>query len=531
MQLRIRWLLWTLLLLTVLAYLPSLHVPFYLDDFESIVYNPVLNNPSWQNLHLYYPFRELGYWSFSWHQEVLGDSLPSYHTVNILLHIITSLGVYCLSGLIARQLGWHEKDIRIFQYSSLALFLLAPLNTQAVTYIVQRVAVMSAMFYVLGLCAYLLFRRSQMLLKWGFLVIVLLCFFAGMLTKQNMATFPLALLIVEVLLFKGIVRRFWAYWVVGGAVLLVSLTLVDSFAGFGWLERLSAFLQAGSSVTRWQYFSHQLVMLWIYAYKLLIPHPLLLEYGATLYTWSDMATWFSAAGHIAMLALAIYFWRAKPHFSLLIFLYYLLHSVESGFIPIYDLAFEHRAYLPNIALVMLVSYLVVELFKKDRQTGLVLMACVVMCFTILTFQRNKLWADPMQFYRHELTYTLDSSRAYGAMGVLFAEQGDYLKAEKWLKMAVQVGEETQKMEIPTIVTYMNVLFANGEDNRAKRMGALALKSAQRGVDKAQVLVSLANHFVKQNNCSFALGMLNRAKREDPNNKWVGELLAKCSTNG
>ncbi|WP_141096232.1 hypothetical protein [Lacimicrobium sp. SS2-24] len=508
------------------AYYPALSVPFYLDDFESIVNNPIINTLDWNLLHRYFPMRELGYFSFALNQAIWGESIIAFHAVNLVLHALVGVALGFLSRDLMLCAGKSRQDALRVGLIAAGIFLLLPLNTQAVTYVVQRLAVMAALFYLLGLWAYLRARQAstlQGIVGYGLLVIA--AFVAGMLTKQNIITLPAAVLLLEVALLNSRLKVVVKPLLVLALVTLIFLVIVPSE---GRLETLDSALRLDSELPRVDYFGHQLVVMWLYIYKFFVPHPLLLEYSVSPYSWGDYQVWLAALGHMSVLAIVWQMLNRAPLVACLILLYYLAHSVESMLVVLPDLAFEHRSYLPNAFLVTLLSVGLMKLFQLKARVAVILILLIFTSASYFTYARNVLWTKPVAFYRHELTYTADNSRTYGALGALYARRDNMAQAQKWLRIAIKVGADTGHLQAATIISYMNALYENGNAERAKHVGVMALKAVTRNKDKAAILANIARIYINDGRCDFAMGMLERAQRLDKTNALTISLKEGCS---
>src|SRR5213083_1897364 len=153
-----------LALAVALAYGHTLDVPFYLDDFSSILENSLVYH--WQGfaaLRAYAPMRVLTYASFALNHRWGGFDPVGYHLVNLAIHFLAGVAVYGFTRGVLRTPhveGSVSPSVRagVPLFVSL-VFLLHPLQTGAVTYIVQRLASMAALFCVAahsrvgGVCA------------------------------------------------------------------------------------------------------------------------------------------------------------------------------------------------------------------------------------------------------------------------------------------------------------------------------------------------------------------------------------------
>ncbi|RKZ86557.1 MAG: hypothetical protein DRR19_14760, partial [Candidatus Parabeggiatoa sp. nov. 1] len=233
-----------LAIVIALAYGYTLDVPFYLDDFSSIQENPIIYN--WQGtlaeLWQFAALRIVGYLSFALNYQVHQFQVAGYHIVNIIIHFLTGFAVLgLLRGLVrtpALNTVLSERTQRWLPLVVALIFVLHPLQIQSVTYIVQRLASLAALFYIAAMACFIQARLNPPFKKGGrrvggifwtlaCILFALLAFF----TKQNTVTLPIALLLLELLFFPSPKQRLRliltsAVAVVGLGSLWVILALV-----------------------------------------------------------------------------------------------------------------------------------------------------------------------------------------------------------------------------------------------------------------------------------------------------------------
>ena len=168
-----------LLIITIcsIAYSNTLESPFVFDDKLVIVENPIIRdlgymvNPSEAKVHKghfeYESFRQryIGYLTFALNYWIHKLDVTGYHLVNLAIHIVNGLIVYWLVILTFKtpflnSSVLRERSTEIALFASL-LFACHPLQTQAVTYIWQRVTSLSTTFYCLALVFYILWRLTS----------------------------------------------------------------------------------------------------------------------------------------------------------------------------------------------------------------------------------------------------------------------------------------------------------------------------------------------------------------------------------
>lgn len=419
-----------LLLLAVLAYSNTFNVPFYLDDYPSIRENLAIRDlGDWNAIFGFAPQRALGYVTFALNYAWHGYELAGYHIVNLMIHCASALVVYFLVRRILDTGVSGEEGrggVRIWlPLITALLFALHPLQTQAVTYTVQRLASMAALFYLLSLLSYLGGRLSSD--KTSRLTLFALTFvfaIAAIATKQNAVTLPAAILLFEILLFglwgMRLVR------VIAAIVVPSLLVLVYLYfsSGSEFFASLSAATQETQLVTRAQYLAIQMGVIWIYIGKFLFPYPLHLEYDIQPASFAAAEVWVLAVGHVLLIGLAIWQRRKYPLLALGILFYYLTLSVESSIIPIRDFAFEHRTYLPNFGLCLIVATLMLRFLPRllTSRQAVTVVAVLLMTLLLTTWMRNNVWRDPEAFARHEIAVSPGVLRPWALLGETLLRQ-------------------------------------------------------------------------------------------------------------
>lgn len=476
------WLLHLILIALAVAatYAHTLDVPFYLDDESSIRENAVVTQ--WQDfgtLRDYAPMRWVTYGTFALNYRFGHFDPAGYHVVNILIHLLAGFAVYGL----ARGL-WCTRRVRdhlspgagaALPLVTALLFVVHPLQTQAVTYIVQRLASLVALFYIASLAAYVqarlasnrLARRAWMAACVSFAVLALF-------TKENAATLPVAIALTELIFFarswKNVAQVMMGLMVAGVALWLVSALAFgsDPFS----LQSMGGMASHTRSIGRDRYLATQIPTLWTYVRLFLWPAGLHLDYADDmLHRLRDPGVLVAMAGHLVVVALAIVWWRNKPVVAFGLLFMYIAHAVESGIIPIPELAFEHRTYLPNLGLCLVAAWvLAVEAPRLLRgpRLAFVLVALVIIGLGWATWRRNEQWRDPIGFWRDNVRLAPTKARAWGnlgrslALGGRPAEAIEALERSLELRPAVSGEDPGRTIDITNLVVALEALGRHDE---------------------------------------------------------------------
>ena len=450
----------------VAAYGRTLDVPFYLDDFSSILENDLLRR--WQGLGALWqfaPMRMVGYLTFALDYR-LGHFEPArYHLTNIVIHVLAATAVW---GLIRGLLRTPRLEGRVPAGAAAGapllvalLFALHPLQTQAVTYIVQRLASLAALFYITSMACFVQARlsRGRARLGWGALCALAGAF--GLFTKENAATLPLALVLIECTCFASD-RRGRLRAAAAGASALV-LVWVAIAAIFGRnplsLESMRPLTTDAALVSRPAYFATQLPALWTYIRLFLWPAGLHLDHADQhLDGFAHPVVWIAFAAHLLVVALALRAWRDRPLVTFAVLFYYLAHLMESSFFPLEDMIFEHRAYLPDLGLCLLIGWLL--LAELPRRVGtrpaVTLAAGVVLVLGVATWQRNELWRDPLAFWRRNVQLAPTKARAWGSLARQLIDAGQPAEAAAALRRSIALRSAPGGAPDPNDVVNLSV---------------------------------------------------------------------------
>ncbi len=238
---------------TLLAYAPALSAPFQFDDYARLFDNPALPAGDWWTALLWLGGSRLLPSLTLVANYAIGGEVPfGYHAVNVAAHLVATAGVFVLVTLLARAPRLADSALaahpRAAATAAALLFACHPLQTQAVTYVVQRSAVFAGLFSIWAVVCYLRARmqfpswdrgrlarsaaryavpagRPHAATRW-YLASVLLAVCA-VLSKENAVCLPLLILLVEWIAFGGRPSR---RLLLRGALIVVLLLLLP----LGW---------------------------------------------------------------------------------------------------------------------------------------------------------------------------------------------------------------------------------------------------------------------------------------------------------
>ncbi len=325
---------------------------FHLDDFHSITENPFIRDL--HNLHhiwIFWPCRFITYLSIAFNYHFNGLHVGGYHLFNLGIHLATAIFVWWLVLLTLSTPAMNgDKIIRYANAIALfagLVFAAHPVQTEAVTYIVQRAASMAALFYLASLCFYIKSRLLQPPgLKRFYYFFSLIAALMAMFTKETAITLPLMILFYEFSFLKTKRSFDWRPLIPFLLILFViPLTmLLTRSVNFQEMRRAA---EAPAGITPTHYLLTQFRVMATYMRLAFFPYAQNLDYDYPVYkNLFEWPVWASAMLLIAILFGAKQLFSKYRIVSFFILWFFLTLLPEAGFIPIKDVIFEHRLYLP-----------------------------------------------------------------------------------------------------------------------------------------------------------------------------------------
>jgi tetratricopeptide (TPR) repeat protein len=389
--------------------------------------------------------------------------------------------------------------------SLIAAFLWAanPIQTQAVTYIVQRMAALAGLFYIFGLYCFIQGRLSgvtrRRYLWWcGCLISFLL----GIASKENAVLLPVALVLTEMVFFQHAwpqrPARRWVLWLAVSAVSAIGLT------GIFFLTNgvtLSLFNYDERYFTLWERLLSQPRVLLFYLSQIFYPVPFRLsiehDFVLSTSTFNPWSTLPSILAVVLLIALALTKHRSWPYLSFGILFFFLNHLIESSIIPL-ELVFEHRNYIPSMFLfVPLASglWIILDYYRLRSRRMYPVFATFIMllifCLGTGTYVRNMAWESSEALWTDAVRKAPSSGRALAYLAMVQSEFPGGTQLALRLYEAALSGTKTNKQLEPEIFNNMAALYYDsGDFNQAAHYWEKALEKKPDYAD-ARFRLSLA----------------------------------------
>jgi protein O-mannosyl-transferase len=441
-----------------LAYINTLPNAFVFDDEPWILDNPRIRSLANVGEMLTATNRPVLDLTLALNFAVGGENPVGYHLVNLSIHVLAALVLY---GLVRRTLllprfnGRFKDSAPWLSGAAAMLWLLHPLNTQSVTYVIQRGESLMGLLYLLTLYAFLRFSTGGATGKisggasggtsggrkrWG--VIAVVACVVGMGCKEVMATAPLVVLLYDLTFIAnswrepfarrwGLYLGLFAAWIPLAVLVSRGLTGEDASAGFALEDKL---------LSRWTYLlSQPQVIVEVYLRKAFWPNPLVLDYG-----WVPAVPQDTPPGEVTRLFVSNVLWQGLSLVGLLAvsvfgvvrrtwwgFLgisFFLILAPTSSFMPIADLAVEHRMYLPLIPVVLCVVFAGYALLcrgvpGKAGAYGLTLVAVFAMALGLTTVARNFEYRSKVTLWDSVVVARPNNARGWHNLGSALEDLG------------------------------------------------------------------------------------------------------------
>jgi tetratricopeptide (TPR) repeat protein len=430
--------------LTGLAYFGSFGGDFVFDDVVEIASNPALDQllPPWEAMFRGQnaPTRPLPYLSFAIDRAVWGPAPFGYHVTNLLVHIVAALALFDLVRLtlLSPRLRdhWGSRAVPLALVIA-GLWAVHPLQTQAVTYVYQRIESMAGMFCLLSLAAFARALAAGRSRTW--LVASVAASAAAMACKENAVVLPVLVVCYDWLFSPAASFADWRARVRGHGRFYLALALT-------WLVLAGVLLsQAGeyqelSAVKRspLSYALTQPGVILHYLRLAVLPLGQCLDYSGWRAVERFEAGQLPAYAAILALVAGSTFGlvRRRPWAWLGVFFLGTL-APTSSVMPVEAFVNEHRMYLPLAAVVAAVVLAASEwgprLVRRVTpgldaaavgRRGLVAAAIVAACLILLTHARNRLYWSKAAIWKDVLAHDPGNYRALWQMATMLERGGD-----------------------------------------------------------------------------------------------------------
>lgn len=515
--------------------------PYFFDDLINIRANPILQD--WNGIRQIVTThsRPVAMLSFALNYALSGENVWSYHLFNIFVHAFAGLALY---GLIRRTLllptptvvpsspelcsaeNATSKPASGLAFAVALLFVVHPLQTQSVTYMVQRMESLMGLFFLLTLYAVVRGKESARPAYWYLLAII--CCWLGMGCKQVMAACPLIVLLYDRIFlatsWREVAGRWWLH--------------LGTFLSLGWLAWLMTLTDGNvleptvgfgvGKVSAWEYLCSQGGVILHYLRLVFWPDVLCIDYYWPKAT--QPLDIYPQCGTVLVLLLgSLWLLWKRPRAGLIAMSFFLILAPTSSFVPIADLAFEHRMYLPLACVLILIVFVMhhwtLRLHLSAPQLSLLRAGLLVIPAILLggrTMLRNRDYASEMGMWQLVAQQRPDNPRAFKNIAHLHRLAGRRGPMLENYERALQMDPACYL----TWINYGDVFFIEQDDGRAlqiyRHAAAKSPREYQPWVSIAQLQARRGEMKEALDSCAKARSLLRKphSRKERKIRAWI-----------
>ncbi|MCM8801400.1 MAG: tetratricopeptide repeat protein [Candidatus Omnitrophica bacterium] len=423
---------------SIILYFNSLWNGFVFDDLHTISENLYIKDSRYFPLFFkgYYSsipnvpkgmFRPLLMLSFAFNYFFSGLQPLGYHIINILLHFLNAVLLYCLLKALKKQISF---GLTLFLC---LLFLSHPINTETVTYITCRSDLLVS-FFLLG--AFLSYLKAKFILA-------LLLYILALLSKETALVFPFLILAYDFFFGKeGLIKerdyKDYAFY-----ILIIAITL--SY----WIYRAIIFNQSPRDLILSPFRSHlrsfpsniftQVFVALFYLRLFIFTHPLNLHHVFNGLDSLISPKVFLSIVVLISIVIIIFILRKKSALFSFGLSWYLIGLLPKFYAVLNFPAMEHHFYLPGFGLYFVLAVLLERLYLRFRREFIFIGYSIILVFMVLVWFRNYEWKDALRFYQITVKREPNSAVAHNNLGIEYLRINLMESAEKEFKKALSLS--------------------------------------------------------------------------------------------
>lgn len=467
-------------IITELFYWPSRNYPFEFDDIPNILEFYKIRSANFTELFFSGP-RWISYWLNTVLYKSSGFEPGLYRQLNIIFHIISGILIFSLLYKLLNLLNQkNSKTSFLNKYNLIistltsALFLLHPVQTQTVTYVIQgQLEGLATLLVLLILNLFVLSVTTTK--KLVYIISTILLFFTALLAtgaKEIMIVTPILIFLIDWFFvaqgnFKIIKQRKFLYFsltsLIFGAylyflkptffknILLLNSTHANTIGNI-------VTSRGADEITPYLYLISEFRVILHYLYIFIWPFNLSFEYD-----WKIVPSFFDLASFGPFLILLIItsymIWRLrKNRTDLIVFgwLWFLVAILpRSSIVPSPELINDYKTYLAALGILLIIALGLTKLltwaiskFKIKASTKETITnqnisyLTAILIFTLilgtLTYQRNLVSENAVSYWADIIQKAPKKARAHNNYGIALTKAHNYPAAIIEFKRAIQI---------------------------------------------------------------------------------------------
>ena len=365
-----------------------------------------------------------------------GLKAGGHHFANVLLHTVAAVLLFLLLQQMTGAL-WRSAFVA-------AVFAIHPLHVESVAWVAERKDVLSGVFFMLTLLAYVHYARAPS--NWRY-VIVVFVFALGLMSKPMLVTLPFVLLLLD-------------YWPLGRItdqrshpghqflsllvekIPLIALSAVSSFVTFvaqrgaiGWTEQLPMLARINNALVTYVIYVRQ--MFWPANLAVFYPHP-----ENRLPPWEIS---LALAVLIGITVAAVILRKKAPYYIMGWFWYLGMLVPVIGLVQVgWQGHADRYTYLPQIGLYIAGTWAVADLTASWRRRRTLLGATALLIIGALSWSawiQTSYWRNSETLFTHAIAVTKHNDVAENNLGIIFLQNGQLDDAISRLQAAIDLRPE------------------------------------------------------------------------------------------
>jgi len=446
----------SLLIILLALYSNSFYGEWHFDDYANIVdnQNVQIKSFSWPEIkHCMFGIyqdrlmRPLSYFSFALNYKFGGMDVFGFHVVNFIIHYLAAVFLFLfIYNTLKLPLLREKYSLIAYPVALISTFFWAlnPVHVTSITYVVQRMASMAGLFYIMSMYFYLKGRTAQNLTDTiSFFILSLISGFAAVLTKENAAMLPVSILLFDLFLIQGATKeniKKFSKVLFFPLLLIVIIGLIytggfsNAFGGYD----IRDFSMMQRVLTEPRVILFYLSLLF---YPISSRLTLLYDIEISRSLFQPWTTIPSILLILFIIGFAFYIVRKRPLISFCIIFYFLNHLIEGSIFNL-ELIYEHRNYLPSMLLFIPLAEFIIhalDYFSHKKIIQFIVALGIVIILVgegDITYNRNKIVSDDFLLWFDNIDKSPGLSRPHGNLGRIYFINNEKAKAFQEYEKAI-----------------------------------------------------------------------------------------------
>jgi tetratricopeptide (TPR) repeat protein len=433
--------------------------------------------------------------------QVYGLNPGGHHLTNVLLHTGTAI---LLFALLQQMTGsrWRSAFVAI-------VFAIHPLRVESVAWVAERKDVLSGLFFVLTIGAYVRYVRSPSITRYGLLAVL---FALGLMSKPMLITLPFVLLLLDYwplnrLTVAGNEEDGRASTTRRLAAEKLPLVALGAASSLVTLFAQKVALQPLSHISLAERIGNAIISCVIYLRQMLWPRNLAPFYPFNRQEIVGSTVVFSLFV-LVLISTAVFVWGRRHRYLVTGWLWYLI--MLAPVIGILQVGNQSRAdrytYLPQIGLLLLFTWMAGDLSARLPRRPLILgivAATIVSCLAFAAHLQASYWRNSETLWIHTLSCTTDNATAEENLGQAVYDQGRVKEALAHFQKAIEINPKQ-----PFVHSLLGVAFL--EQGRVEDSLAHLETAIQINPDDGDAHYNLGNTFLQMGRAQQAIAQYSRA---------------------